>query len=114
MGARSSRRSSSSPPPNGRPPTGKGREASGASRAPRTRSAVPHRLLDLAPRVLLLQVAALVLHVLPARERDFHLGATVLPVQARRDQRQALLARPAYQTLDLAPVQQQLARALGL
>src|SRR5215207_11564095 len=49
-----------------------------------------------------------------ARQRDLHLRARALEVEARRDQREALLARLTDQALDLALVHQQLARALRL
>src|SRR5689334_18764214 len=101
--ATSSRRSSWCPPPE-RLHTGDGRR--GAANMPRPlRSAFLQCLLDLAARVLLLQVAPLVLDVLAARQRDLDLRAAVLPVEPGRDQRQPLLGGAADQPLDLSLVQ---------
>src|SRR3954468_12063216 len=112
MAARPSRRSSSSPPPDLRHTTGRTREA--APQAGASRLSVLERLLDLAAGVLFFQVAPLVLDVLAAGQRDLDLGSPVLPVEPRWDQRHPLLRGATDQPLDLAPVQQQLARALGL
>src|SRR3954452_10483181 len=95
------------PPPDRPSPAGQRLRAAPAG------SSVLQSPVDLAARVLLLQVATLVLHVLASRERDLDLGTPVLPVHARGDQRQPLLGRATDQAVDLALVHQQLARALG-
>src|SRR3954451_23558525 len=73
-----------------------------------------HRALDLAPRVALLDRAALVVQVLALRHRELDLGPRPVPVEARGHDRQALLRGRAEQPLDLAAVQQQLPRTLGV
>jgi hypothetical protein len=71
--------------------------------------------LHLALHLAILDRLALVALVLAARQRDLHLGAHAAgEVDARRDEREALLARLADQPLDLRAVHEQLARALGL
>src|SRR3954451_2753391 len=103
-------------PRNDRRSRGRSRSASAAARKqerrlralpqPRARgpaaSTLVQRLLDLAARILLLEVAPLVLHVLAAGKRDLDLRPPVLPVQTGRDQRQALLGGATDQALDLA------------
>ena len=51
---------------------------------------------------------------LPRRERQLDLGPRSAEVDARGHERQAPLRGLAHQPLDLAPVEQQLARALGI
>ena len=72
------------------------------------------RPLHLALELALLDRLTLVADVLAARERDLHLRVAALEVEPRRDERQPLLLRLADQALDLAPVHEQLARALRL
>src|SRR5215210_7361464 len=69
------------------------------------------RALDLAAGVAILQVAALVALFLAARDRQLDLDAAVSEVEPRRDEGQALLADRAVQRIDLAAVQEELARA---
>src|SRR5262249_50425886 len=73
-----------------------------------------HRALDLTLRVALDERAALVDRVLAACERELDLDTTVLEVQARRNECQALLAHLAVEAVDLAAVKQQLARPRGV
>src|SRR5581483_8293610 len=68
------------------------------------------RALDLALRVAVDERAPLVPHVLAARERELDLDAPVLEVEARRHERQALLAHLAVEAVDLLAVQEQLPR----
>src|SRR3954453_10196899 len=88
---------------------------SGSPRRPRSSSTARlQRALDLPLRVALGEVAALVAYVLAARERELDLRAAVLPVHARRNEREALLADAAVQRVDLAAVEEELARPVGL
>ena len=64
-------------------------------------------------RVPLGQVAPLVDPLLASRHGELDLDPPVLEVEARRDEREALLAHLAVQRVDLAPVEQELAVALG-
>src|ERR1700744_190395 len=72
--------------------------------------------LDLPRGVAGLDRLALVVEVLALCQRDLALGPRALAgeVHPGRDQRQAALVDPHRQPLDLATVQQQLARTLGL
>src|SRR3954468_17068948 len=72
------------------------------------------RALHVALALALLDRLALVEAVLAAGERDLDLRARALEVDARRDEREAALLDARLQALDLAPVDEQLARALGL
>src|SRR3954451_24006085 len=72
------------------------------------------RALGLAAHLAVLQSAALVAHVLAAGEGDLDLRVRALEVHARGDERQAALLGRAGQAVDLAAVQEQLARALRL
>ena len=74
----------------------------------------PERTLHLALELALLDRLTLVDGVLAAGQSDLDLGVAAAEVQARGDQGQALLLLLADQPLDLAPVHEQLARALGL
>src|SRR4051794_7534929 len=102
--ATSSRRLSWCPPPE-RHHTGMGTEGRGMMPRPFL-SAFLQRLLDLATRVLLLQIAPLVLNVLPASQRDLDLRPAVLPVEAGRDQRQPLFGGGPHPAPDLPPLPQ--------
>src|SRR5437868_5360382 len=70
--------------------------------------------LDLPVGVALRDVAALVDRVLAAGEGELDLRAALLPVEPRRNEREAALLDLAGQRLDLAPVQQELAVAIGV
>src|SRR5829696_444918 len=59
-------------------------------------------------------VAALVLRFLAARKRDLDLRAPVLPVEARRDEREASLPDLPGERLDLATLEQQPPIAVGV
>src|SRR5438132_1660521 len=85
----------------------------GAVRPPSARTRL-ERPLDLPVGLALGEVAALVAELLAARERELDLRAPVLEVQARRHERQPLLLHAAAETVDLAPVQEQLAIAVGI
>src|SRR5919112_6743697 len=85
---------------------------SGLDRASPFSPAARRGALHLALHLPLLDRLALVADVLAARERYLDLRARALEVEPRRHEREALLARLADQAVDLAPVHQQLARAL--
>src|ERR1700740_105049 len=72
--------------------------------------------LDLARHLAPANRLALVVEVLALRQRQLHLGpgAGAGEVHAGRHERQPSLLRAADQPLDLGPVQQQLARPLGV
>ena len=69
--------------------------------------------LDVALDVPVGDLATAVATLLAPGQREFHLCLRTLEVDAGRDQRQALLPGGPDQPFDLAPVEQQLARALG-
>src|SRR4051794_40401228 len=73
-----------------------------------------HRAVHLALLLTLADRLALVVRVLAASERELDLRVAVGEVHARRHDGQAALAHPAQQAFDLAPVQQELARPVGL
>src|SRR5437870_1871094 len=58
--------------------------------------------------------APLVAQLLAPRDRDLDLHSAVLEIEPRRHEGEALLAHLGVQPLDLAPVQQELARPVGL
>src|SRR5206468_1931367 len=70
--------------------------------------------LDLAPRVAIGHGAPLVAQLLALGERDLRLHAAVLEVEPRRDEREALLTHLPVEPVDLAAVQEELARPVGL
>ena len=69
--------------------------------------------LHLPLRVAVGDRAPLVALVLAAAERDLELHLAVLEVELRGDERQALLAHLGVEAVDLAPLEQQLAVAIG-
>ena len=71
------------------------------------------RALDLPLGVPVGDVAALVLPLLAAGQRELDLDAALLEVEPRRNQRQTLLAHLAPEIVDLVAMQEQLAVALG-
>src|SRR5690606_26051168 len=74
-----------------------------------------HQARLVALPVALLDRRALIMRLLAARERELDLGpAATVEIDAERDQRHALALDRADELLDLARVEQQLARALGL
>jgi two-component system response regulator RegX3 len=70
--------------------------------------------LDLSVGVPLGDVAALVAQLLTPPQSDLDLGPAVLEVETCRHERQASLAHPTGETIDLAPVEQQLAIPLRI
>src|SRR5688500_18663933 len=95
------------------------RSSPGVSYAPsvarnRGGSALGELAIEVALHVAVLDRGALVEAVLATRGRELDLRAPVGEVDPRRDDRQALLGDPAEEALDLTPVEQELARALGL
>src|SRR5579864_2991817 len=77
--------------------------------------AAPSQLaLDLPARIALGDVAPLVVQFLASCERELDLHAAVLEVHPRRHDGHALLAHLSIQSVDLAPVQQELARAFRI
>src|SRR5579884_1681664 len=70
--------------------------------------------LHLPLRVARSDVATLVAQLLAARERELHLHLPLPEVEARRHDRVPLLAHLAVHAVDLATVQQQLARPVGI
>ena len=72
------------------------------------------RALHLALGIALRDVAALVVRFLAAGERELDLRAAVLPVQARGDERVPALAHLARERVDLPPLEQEPAVAVGV
>src|SRR5439155_221673 len=72
------------------------------------------RPFHVAPALALPQGLALVVDVLAAGQRDLDLGVRAREVDARGDEREPALRGTRGDAVELAPVQQQLARALGL
>src|SRR5215471_4242780 len=70
--------------------------------------------LDLAPRIAGGDVAPLVAQLLAARERELDLYPAAAEVELRRDDGEALLGDGGRQPLDLAPVEQELPRPVGV
>src|SRR6185437_2880141 len=69
---------------------------------------------DAALRLPVGDVAALVAAFLAARDRELDLRAPVLEVEPGRYERQPLLGRLGGELVDLTPVEQKLAVAIGL
>src|SRR6266545_1893033 len=70
-----------------------------------------HDALDVAFRLAFGDIFALIVELLAAREAQFDLGAPALEIEPQRDERETLSLDLAGDALDLAAVQQQLARA---
>src|SRR3954469_25512261 len=91
---------------------------SASSRSPRRpfRRSAPalHGAVDVAVGLALRDVAALVAQLLAARDGELGFDLPVLEVEARRDERQALLADHAVERIDLTAVREQLARPVGI
>src|SRR5690606_4369512 len=94
---------------------GSGRRGEAARRAPEAplaqAVAVSHGALRLAVVLPLLERLALVVELLASADADLELGAAVEEVQAQRHDRDAALARPDGELVDLRVVQQQLGLA---
>src|SRR5690606_26737347 len=94
---------------------GSGRRGEAARRVPDASLAqavaVGHGALSLAVVLPLLERLALVVELLASADADLELGAAVEEVQAQRHDRDAALARPDGELVDLRVVQQQLALA---
>ena len=72
------------------------------------------RPLDAALGLAVGDVASLVAELLAPRERELDLHAPVLEVEPGRDERQAALGDLRGELVDLAPVQEELAVAVGV
>ena len=90
----------------------RGRGYSAVAQSPRPARAMARRGLALG--VALGQHLPLVVRLAAPGQRQLDLGPAVLEVQRQRDQRQVLLVDDVAQPVELGPVQQQLAPALGL
>src|SRR5687768_17428475 len=84
--------------------------APGCAGSSATRDGARHLALGVA----LLRGVALVVQLLSLPQRHHHLRTSLLEVEVERDQRQPLPLHRPDEAADLAPVQQQLARALRL
>src|SRR6266516_7273757 len=81
------------------------------------KASLPARLelpLDLAARIAIGDGAPLVTQLLAPPDRDFRLHLAVLEVEAGRHEGEALFAHLRVEPVDLAPVQEELARPVGL
>src|SRR5262249_8830278 len=86
---------------------------------PRSRTASPdgarpQRPFHVALRLAFRDVATLVPKLLPARERELDLRATVTKVELRRDEREPALADLAGQRVQLLAVEHELAVSVGI
>src|SRR3954469_12629793 len=84
----------------------------GKGKDPTPSAAASQSALDLPIGVAPGDVAPLVVDFFALGERDLDLRPSVLPVEPRRDEREALLADLADQRRDLALVEEQLAVAI--
>src|SRR6266536_77882 len=85
-----------------------------AGRLRRRSAAALELALDSALRLALGDVAALVANFLPPGERELDLGAAVLEVEPRGDERQALLGDLRGELVDLAAVEEKPAVSVGV
>src|SRR5205085_10575465 len=96
------------------PTSGRMPRATGDRSRRRSAPVLAKRAFDLSALVLVPQVAALVVHLLAARQRDLDLCVAPLEVHAGGHEREPFLLSLADQALDLAAVQQELSRPLRL